>query len=172
MSLTIVAARLRALCGNGKYCICIGGRQKKRPRVIADSESPLGGDCLRRPMSLTIVAARLRALCSNGKYCICIGGKQKKRPRVIADSESPLGGDYLLSHFRSTIGVVRLNFSVRNGKRWDPHAIITSVSFWPHPFSRKREGKPVMSRGHRGNAPTLSQETKGHKTADSYTRHA
>ena len=40
-----------------------------------------------------------------------------------------LGGDYLLSHFRSTIGVVRLNFSVRNGKRWDPHAIITLMSF-------------------------------------------
>ena len=42
-----------------------------------------------------------------------------------------LGGDYLLSHFRSTIGVVRLNFSVRNGKRWDPHTIITLVSFYP-----------------------------------------
>ena len=44
-------------------------------------------------------------------------------------SGPPIGGDYLLSHFRSTIGVVRLNFSVRNGKRWDPHAIITLVSF-------------------------------------------
>ena len=53
--------------------------------------------------------------------------KKQEDPRLLL---SPLlRGDYLLSHFRSTIGVVRLNFSVRNGKRWNPHAIITLVSF-------------------------------------------
>ena len=54
-----------------------------------------------------------------------------------------LRGDYLLSHFRSTIGVVRLNFSVRNGKRWNPHAIITLVSF-SRPAELFRSSWPVM----------------------------
>ena len=60
---------------------------------------------------------------------------QKKRdPKKRISLSLSLGGDYLLSHFRSTIGVVRLNFSVRNGKRWDPHAIITWMSFWLEPI--------------------------------------
>ena len=66
---------------------------------------------------------------------------KQEDPRLLL---SPLlRGDYLLSHFRSTIGVVRLNFSVRNGKRWNPHAIITLVSF-SRPAELFRSSWPVM----------------------------
>ena len=39
--------------------------------------------------------------------------------------------------------MVRLNFSVRNGKRWNPHAIITLVSF-SRPAELFRSSWPVM----------------------------
>ena len=63
----------------------------------------------------------------------CADGDTKKRGPADFSSSPLIGGDYLRLPVSQTTGVVRLNFSVRNGKRWDPHAIITLVSFSGRP---------------------------------------